>query len=136
MTDQEKAEVEVALHQFAMAVQGGINALDLESQFDMFTDSPDFTFAEDGQLSPPKAAMLEMYKPIYAEFEDMSLVWDTIRVGVLCRDAGVITARAPFSFRTRDGQERGGVVVSTYAVRRNADRWELVHGHASHVWND
>ena len=93
MPPERTAAIEDTLRQFALAMEEGILTKDLDGMFDRFTDSPEFTFGEDGQLFPPKAEMLEMFRPIYAAWKgEVFFQWDTIRVAVLGPGSGVISA--------------------------------------------
>ena len=42
-----------------------VNNLDLNSQFSIFTNDPDFTFAEDGKIYPPKDSIRVFFQPRY-----------------------------------------------------------------------
>lgn len=132
-TTEQKIAIADTIQQLAKAFEKGINQLDLESQFRIFTDDPDFTFAEDGKIFPPKDSMRMLFEPFYGSIDNMTFAWDTMRVVVLSPNSGIFTGSGRYSFTTKKGVIGNGNVVSTYVFARRGGKWRLIHGHASHA---
>ncbi len=130
-TDQREAIVDSIKH-IAGIFEDGINNLDLDSQFELFTDESDFTFSEDGHILPPKDSMRILFEPKYAKHSEMSFKWDTMRIVVLDKNSAVFTGHAKYSYTLKTGKSGYGHVVGTYAFSKRSGRWKLIHGHASH----
>lgn len=112
--------------------EDGINNLDLDSQFALFTDKSDFTFSEDGHILPPKDSMRILFEPKYALYSKMSFKWDTMRIVVLDNNSAVFTGHAKYTYTTKTGNSGEGHAVATYAFSKRSGCWKLIHGHASH----
>ena len=121
------------IKQLVKVIEEGVNNLDLDSEFRIFTDDQDFTFAEDGKIFPPKDSMRVLFEPIYGSFEQMTFAWDTMRIVVLGPSSAVFTGAGQYSYTTKNGTSTKGNVVGTYIFAKRENRWQLIHGHASHA---
>ena len=135
LTVDECMAIEDTIRQLARIVENGANNLDIDASFDLFSDDPDFTFSEDGYILPPKDSLYRIMKPTYANWSNISMRYDTMRVSVLDRNSGVFTGEGPWSVSDNSGNEFSGHLVSMFVFARRNGKWQMIHGHTSHTFD-
>ena len=131
---EERTNIEDTVKHLVRLVEKGANERDLDISFNIFSDDPDFTFSEDGYIYPPKDSLYKIFKPVYGNWSELSLRWDTMRIVVLDRNSAVFTGAGPWSATDMEGNYMNGQVVATYVFVNRDDKWQMLHGHASHTF--
>ena len=134
LTVDERKAIEDTIKQLARVVENGANNLDIDASFDLFSDDPDFTFSEDGYILPPKDSLYRIMKPTYANWSNISVKYDNMRVSVLDRNSGVFTGEGPWSVTDNSGNKFSGHLVSMFVFARRNGEWKMIHGHTSHAY--
>jgi uncharacterized protein (TIGR02246 family) len=133
-TDEEYLAVEDIVKQLVNVLEKGMNEIDLNVQFNLMSDDPDFTFSGNGYINPPKDSYYKAAKSSYDNFSDITMSYKTKRITVLGKNAAVFTGQGPFSVTDLSGAKTGGQLVSTFVFARRNDKWQIIHGHSSHAW--
>ena len=73
-------------------------------------------------------------KPVYANFSDIFMSYETMRVTVLNECSGVFTGEGPWSATDLSGNKMGGHLVSMFVFVKRKNKWKMIHGHTSHTF--
>jgi ketosteroid isomerase-like protein len=136
LTDDEYLAVEDIVKQLVDVLEKGMNDIELNVQFNLMSDDPDFTFSGNGYINPPKDSYYIVAKSSYDNFSDITTSYETKRITVLGKNAAVFTGQGPFSVTDLSGTKTGGQLVSTFVFARRNDKWQIIHGHTSHAWEN
>ncbi len=105
---------------------------------DLFTDAPDFTYIDQGNLYPDKATLVRIASGFFGRLERIQGHWNPTRVAVLAPDAGVFSGvfhadRASYASSESVAEAQRGQplwtngMVWTLVYRRADDGgWEIV----------
>ena len=134
LTLEQQAAIEDTIKQLARVVEESAKQLDLDGSFNLFSDDPDFTFSEDGYIKPPKDSLYKIMIPVYANFSDIFMSYETMRITVLNECSGVFTGEGPWSATDLSGNKMGGHLVSMFVFVKRENKWKMIHGHTSHTF--
>jgi uncharacterized protein (TIGR02246 family) len=133
LTPAERTAITDSIVAVAHGMAQAANALDADALDRTLASDPELTWASDGHLlAIPHDSMMAMYRNFYHSLRSMAFVWDTLRVSVLGHDAAVLSGAAHFAVTDTSNQTDREAVAVTYVFVRRDQRWQLLHGHASH----
>lgn len=133
LTESQKGAIADTLRGITREMAAGANALDVDRSLNYLTNDADLTFMSDAKLFPPKDSLTQLYHQVYSTFRSMEFIWDSSRVAVLDRDAGVVSSTGHFTVTDKSGKKSNTIVATTYVFQRRNGSWKLIHGHASHA---
>lgn len=133
LTERERSAVADTIGQFATLIEEGVEALDTTRFAPIFASDNDLTWGIDGQLLLiPRDSLVALYQSIYHGFRHADFTWDTVRVSVLGPEVSVLAGAGHFTVTDTAGVTRHRGVAVTYVFVRRNQKWQLLHGHASH----
>lgn len=133
-SEADRAAIADTLRQLTQSFAQSANALNSDGAIRVFSSDPAMTWANDGLvLTLTRDSLAALYRSIYRGWRRLDFRWESLRVAVLSPDAGVVTAAGRFAVTDTANQTTKRRVAGTYVFFRRDKKWELLHGHASHV---
>ena len=133
-SEADRTAIADTLRQLTQSFAQSANALNPDGALALFSSDPAMTWANDGVvLTISHDSLASLYRHVYRGWRRLDFTWDSLRVAVLSPDAGVVTAAGHFAVTDTADQTARRRVAGTYVFFRRGTKWELLHGHASHV---
>jgi ketosteroid isomerase-like protein len=133
MTNEEKALVEKAILDRTFEWAKANCRRDAEGTLDLFDDSDELRYAENGKIFPSHAALANFVKGWYETTADMLLTWEDRRVFPLAPHAATMTGIFQYRATQKTGEVWAGRNVFTGVFIKCGDSWKIIHGHESAV---